>query len=117
MKLQKNIRELLPIGILALLAVAPLSAQNSLPNPHDASCWESLSALHACALEQYDRDRDQAERCTSYPEYQCASEPEQKTAAEEVAKSKSQKGSANHDAAMNAALSPGSAPAQPSGSK
>ena len=67
MKLQK----LIPVGILLLLSVATLSAQNSLPNPHDDACWSSLSALRACQLQAYDQAMDQAQRCTSYPEYQC----------------------------------------------
>jgi hypothetical protein len=67
MKLQK----LIPVGILLLLSVATLSAQNSLPNPHDDACWSSLSALRACELQAYHQAMDQAQRCTSYPEYQC----------------------------------------------
>ena len=67
MKLQK----LIPIGILLLLSVATLSAQSALPNPHDDACWSSLDALRACQLQAYDKAMDQAQRCTSYPEYQC----------------------------------------------
>jgi hypothetical protein len=67
MKLQK----LIPIGILLLVSVATLSAQNTLPNPHDDACWSSLSALRACDLQAYDQVMEQATRCTSYPEYQC----------------------------------------------
>ncbi len=67
MKLQK----LIPVGILLLLSVATLSAQNTLLNPHDDACWSSLSALRACQIQAYDEAADQAERCTSYPEYQC----------------------------------------------
>ena len=76
MKLQK----LIPVGILLLLSVAALSAQSSLANPHDDACWSSISALRACELQAYDRAMDQAQRCTSYPEYQClpADQPEQK---------------------------------------
>ncbi len=82
MKLQK----LIPVGILLLLSVATLSAQSSLPNPHDDACWSSLSALRACQLQAYDQALDQAQRCTSYPEYQClpADQPVQK--AKHVAK-------------------------------
>jgi len=76
MKPQVKIRALMPIGLLLVLAAAPLAAQNRLPNPHDESCWESISALHACALERYQNEMDQAERCTSYPEYQCMPAPE-----------------------------------------
>lgn len=67
MKLQK----LIPVGILLLVSVATLSAQNTLPNPHDDACWSSLSALRACDLQAYDQVMEQALRCTSYPEYQC----------------------------------------------
>jgi hypothetical protein len=76
MKLQK----LIPVGILLLLSVTALSAQSSLPNPHDDACWSSLSALRACELKAYDQAMDQAQRCTSYPEYQClpADQPVQK---------------------------------------
>ena len=67
MKLQK----LIPVGILLLLSVAALSAQTGLPNPHDDACWSSLAALRACELQAYDQAMDQAQRCSSYPEYQC----------------------------------------------
>src|SRR5271165_816008 len=89
MKLQK----LIPVGILLLLSVATLSAQSSLPNPHDDACWSSLNALRACQLQAYNEALDQAQRCTSYPEYQClpAEEPtHQKVAAKHAAKRTSQ---------------------------
>jgi hypothetical protein len=89
MKLQSNLRALVPIGILLVLSVAPLSAQNSLPSPQNASCWESLSALHACAQEQYNREMDYAARCTSYPEYQCTPAPEPSVSSAEIAKKSS----------------------------
>jgi hypothetical protein len=76
MKLQK----LIPVGLLLLLSVATLSAQAALPNPHDDACWSSLDALRACQLQAYDQVMDQAQRCTSYPEYQClpaTQQPEQ----------------------------------------
>jgi len=79
-KLPKKLQTLIPVGILMILSVAPLSAQNVLPDPQDDACWQSLSALHACQLEQYNRAMDQAERCTSYPEYQCMPVPEQSDA-------------------------------------
>ena len=66
-----KIQKLFAIGVLLLGSGAALSAQNTLPNPHDDACWQSLSALRGCELEQYDRAMDQAERCSSYPEYQC----------------------------------------------
>ena len=59
---------------LLMLASSSVFAQNSLPDPNDAACWQSLDALHNCAQAQQDRAMAQAERCTSYPEYQC--EPE-----------------------------------------
>lgn len=80
MKLQK----LITVALLLLLSVATLSAQTALPNPHDDGCWSSLNALRACQLQAYDRAMDEAQRCTSYPEYQCqptAEQPEPKVAA------------------------------------
>src|ERR1700686_1761482 len=59
---------------LLLLASSSVFARNSLPDPNDAACWQSLDALHDCAQVQQDRAMAQAECCTSYPEYQC--EPE-----------------------------------------
>jgi hypothetical protein len=84
MKLQR----LIPVALLLLLSVASLSAQNTLPNPNDDACWSSLSALRACQLQAYDKAMDQAQRCTSYPEYQCfpADLPLQKTSAKPTAK-------------------------------
>jgi hypothetical protein len=86
-KLQSKFRVLALIGVLSLLSVAPMSAQNSLPSPNDASCWESLTALRACSLEQYNRELDYEQRCTSYPEYQCAPAPEQSASPASTAKS------------------------------
>lgn len=70
------------IGLLLLAPLATLSAQNSLPNPHDDSCWSSLSALRACQTQAYDQTQAYAQNCTSYPEYQCFDyyQPPQKTA-------------------------------------
>jgi hypothetical protein len=85
-KLKDKIRRLMPLGLLLALAAAPVSAQNSLPSPHDESCWESVSTLHACVLEQYQREMEQAERCTSYPEYQCTPTPEPNASEMEWAK-------------------------------
>jgi len=72
--------KLLLTGILMLVSVASLSAQSALPNPHDDSCWSSLSALHACQIQAYDREQAYAQNCTSYPEYQCFDyyQPQQK---------------------------------------
>lgn len=79
MKAQK----LLLTGILALISVASLPAQNALPDPHNDSCWSSLSALQACQIQAYDQAQAQAQNCTSYPEYQCFDyyQPQQKEAA------------------------------------
>jgi len=89
MKTQK----LIAIGILLLASAAALSAQNTLPNPNDDACWSSLDALRACQVQAYNAAMDQAQRCTSYPEYQClpAEEPtHQKVAAKHAAKGTSQ---------------------------
>ncbi len=89
MKTQK----LIAIGILLLASVAALSAQNTLPNPNDDACWSSLDALRACQVQAYNAALDQAQRCTSYPEYQClpADEPTQhKVAAKHAAKGAAQ---------------------------
>ena len=58
-------------GLLLLVSVATMAAQNSLPNPHDDSCWSSLSALRACQTQAYEKAQTYAQNCTSYPEYQC----------------------------------------------
>jgi hypothetical protein len=89
MKTQK----LMLVGILLLVSVAALSAQNALPDPHNDACWSSLNALRACQLQAYNAAMDQAQRCTSYPEYQClpAEEPiAQKVAEKHAAKAASQ---------------------------
>ena len=85
-KFQTKIRALAFIGTLFVLSVAQLPAQDNLPNAKDASCWESLAALRACSLEQYNRELDYEQRCTSYPEYQCAPEREQSTSSGNMAK-------------------------------
>lgn len=75
-----NIQKLLLIATLTLISVASLSAQTALPNPHDDSCWSSLSALRACQIQAYDQEQAYAQNCTSYPEYQCFDyyQPQQK---------------------------------------
>jgi hypothetical protein len=65
-------QKLLIIGFLVLISVSGVSAQNTLPNPNDNSCWSSLEALRACQLQAYNAEAGYAQRCTSYPEYQCA---------------------------------------------
>ena len=92
MKLPRKLQTLIPVGILMILSVAPLSAQNGLPDPLNDACWQSLSALHACQVEQYNRAMDQAERCTSCPEYQCMPVPEQGAANAPTVKAVSRKG-------------------------
>ena len=115
MKLQK----LISVGALLLLSVAALSAQNTLPNPNDDACWSSLAALRACELQAYERAMDQAQRCTSYPEYQClpaAEQPEQRISAKHSAKAVSKTANKTPNAAGSAAvISDTNAPA--SGSK
>jgi hypothetical protein len=83
----KNLK-LISIGVLLLVSVATLSAQTSLPNPHDDACRSSLAALRACQLQAYDQAVAYAQRCNSYPEYQCNDyyQPQQqKTAAKHAA--------------------------------
>jgi len=87
-KSQSKFRGLTFTGILFVLSVAPLSAQNSLPDPKDFSCWESLTAPRACSLEQYHRELHYERRCTSYPEYRCAPAPGHSALSADTAKSK-----------------------------
>jgi hypothetical protein len=63
--------KLISISVLLLVSVATLSAQTSLPDPHNDSCWSSLAALRACQIQAYDQAVAYAQRCSSYPEYQC----------------------------------------------
>lgn len=86
---------------LLLLTASTVSAQNSLPDPNDAACWRSLDALHDCAQAQQDRAMAQAERCTSYPEYQC--EPESAQPQHAIAQAARQR---KQKAASTAAQSP-----------
>jgi len=97
-KRQPKVPMLISIAIMFVISVAPLSAQNSLPNPQDSYCWESLSALRACAIEQQNRELDYAERCTSYPEYQCAPAPDQSASQVEMAKKNSKTNASKKDA-------------------
>lgn len=101
-----KIQKLVAIGILLLGSVVALSAQNPLPDPHDDACWQSLSALRACELEQYDRAMDQAERCSSYPEYQCMPATEQGASGETIAKGKSKTSNSKTSAQEKAAPVP-----------
>jgi hypothetical protein len=63
--------------LFVIILSLPSSAQNNLADPNDSACWQSVEALHNCAQVQNDRAIAQAERCTSYPEYQCEAEPDQ----------------------------------------
>lgn len=64
-------KKLFLTGTLLLLAVANLPAQNALPDPHNDSCWSSVSALRACQIQSEDQAQARTQNCTSYPEYQC----------------------------------------------
>jgi hypothetical protein len=78
---------------LLLLTASSLFAQNNLPDANDSACWQSLNALHQCAQAQQDRAISQAQRCTSYPEYQCQPEaqPAQNVHVAKVQKQKKSK--------------------------
>lgn len=80
--------KLISIGVLLLVSVATLPAQNSLPDPHNDACWSSLAALRACQLQAYDQAVAYAQRCSSYPEYQCNDyyQPQQKRTSKPEAK-------------------------------
>lgn len=99
--------KILTIASLLLVAASTLSAQNSLPDPNDSACWQSLDALHACAQVQNDRGLAQAERCTSYPEYQCEPEPQSAQNAQ-VAKLQKQKSKVTSAQSQKAGDSAGS---------
>jgi hypothetical protein len=81
-------QNLLLTALLLLVSAASLAAQNTLPNPHDDTCWSSLSALRACQIQTYDQAQAQAQNCTSYPEYQCFDyyQPPQKNVAKTAPK-------------------------------
>jgi hypothetical protein len=67
--------KLFSLAALVLLTASLASAQITV-DPNDDSCWQSLSSLRACQTVQLERAASQAERCTSFPEYQCAPEAE-----------------------------------------
>lgn len=89
MKLQK----LLAIGFFLVISFAAATAQNTLPNPNDNSCWSSLDALRACQLRAYNAAQDYDQRCSSYPEYQCAPSEQGQTSENAAAKQDKNKGS------------------------
>ncbi|HEX8893279.1 MAG TPA: hypothetical protein VF783_08140 [Terriglobales bacterium] len=89
MKLQK----LLAIGFLLVISFAAATAQNTLPNPNDNSCWSSLDALRTCQLRAYNAAQDYDQRCSSYPEYQCAPSEQRQTSENAAAKQEKNKGS------------------------
>ena len=99
--------KLIPLAtlLLLLLSVASLSAQqNTLPDPHDNSCWSSLDALRACQLKAYNEAQDYAQRCSSYPEYQCNDyyQPEQpKTSQKHANKAVAQSSNSASSTAVN----------------
>lgn len=96
-----------------LLATSFLFAQSNLPDPDDSACWQSLAALHDCVQAQQDRAMAQAERCTSYPEYQCQPEPQQNVHQARLQKQKSTGTTAKVKASTNASGT--QAPSQESG--
>jgi hypothetical protein len=83
---------------LLLVAASSLSAQNNLPDPNDNACWQSLETLRNCAQVQNDRTMAQAQRCTSYPEYQC--EPESEQPQQMVQEARLQKQKPKHGSAL-----------------
>jgi hypothetical protein len=97
--------KLISIGVLLLVSVATLPAQNSLPDPHNDACWSSLAALRACQLQAYDQAVAYAQRCSSYPEYQCNDyyQPHAKSAAKPEAKAAPNATSPAPSAAVNSA--------------
>jgi hypothetical protein len=92
---------------LLLVAASSLSAQNNLPDPNDSACWQSLETLHNCARVQYDRAMAQAQRCTSYPEYQCEPESEQPQQMMHEARLQKQKPKVGSAAAVRSHQTPG----------
>jgi hypothetical protein len=63
----------------------------NVPNPHDDSCWSSLSALRACQLQAYDQAQAYTQDCTSYPEFQCNDYYQPKAKPAKVTKANSSK--------------------------
>jgi len=104
----KILTGLLTAAVLLIATSSLSSAQNTLPDPNDSTCWQSLEALHECAQVQNDRAMAQAERCTSYPEYQCEPESEQPQQTARAAQlQKKQKSKAGSAAAMQSHQAPG----------
>lgn len=101
--------KLFSIAALLFLAVSTVSAQNNLPSPNDDACWQSLDALHNCVQAQNDRAMAQAERCTSYPEYQCEPESAQPQITH-VAHIKKQKSKAESTSAAQSHTTPDNSP-------
>ena len=99
-----NVRKLIPIAILFLLSVVSLSAQNVVAaSSSDDSCWTSLNALHACQQKADELAMQQAERCTSYPEFQC-NPPDYKQPAAKAAAKHAKAGSKTTASSANAAV-------------
>ena len=72
--MKTQLMKITPVVMLLLVSALSLSAQSTLPDPHNDSCWSSLSSLRACQLQVEQEQQDYAQRCTSYPEYQCIPE-------------------------------------------
>ena len=88
-----KLRKLLAIGFLLVISFAGATAQNTLPNPNDNSCWSSLDALRACQLRAYNAAQDYDQRCSCYPEYQRAAAEQQQSPEKAAAKPDKNKGS------------------------
>jgi hypothetical protein len=99
-------RLVISIGFLLLVSAISLQAQNALPDPHNDACWQSLESLRACQLEQYNREIDYAQRCTSYPEYQCTPPTADKTTAEGSGKGASTSGKVRVNASEKLSSAP-----------
>lgn len=90
MEVLMKFAKLFSLAALVLLTASLASAQIAV-NPNDDACWQSLSSLRACQTVQLERAASQAERCTSFPEYQCAPEPEAATKHSQAKETKSEK--------------------------
>ena len=71
-----KIAKLLALMALVVLTASLASAQ-IIVNPNDDACWQDISSLRACQAAQVRLAEEQAQRCTSFPEYQCA--PDEQT--------------------------------------
>lgn len=69
-----RIPQTIVLMMVIFAALATANAQNVLPDEQNQACWQDLNSLRQCVATQQQKLADQAERCTSYPEYQCAPE-------------------------------------------